>query len=116
MDESYIYKSYHRHVDSLLDPNDEQDLKTKAEHKGKRYCFIAAIIDGDRRPDMVAVTEDNRPDVDKARLIHETLDIFGGGTEQTADCRGMFDSVYFINWMEKMLQAWLMEMFKTLSS
>lgn len=48
MDESYIHKNYCRHDDSLYDPNDEQDLETKAMHKGSRYCFIAAIIDEDK--------------------------------------------------------------------
>ena len=47
MDESYIHKNYCRHEDSLYDPNDEQDFKTVATHKGQRYCFIAAIVDAD---------------------------------------------------------------------
>ena len=45
MDESYIRKKYQRHENSLFDPNDEQDLEVKALHKGRRYCFIAVIID-----------------------------------------------------------------------
>ena len=105
MDESYIHKNYHRHDDSLFDPNDEQDLETKAQHKGKRYCFIAAIIDDDRRPEMQAIPDDVRPNANKAGLMHETLDIFEGGKKQTADYHGMFDSAYFINWMVKLLQA-----------
>ena len=105
MDESYIHKNYQRRDDSLFDPNDEQDLETKAQHKGKRYCFIAAIIDDSRSPDVMAIPDDVRPDVDKAGLMHETLDIFEGGKKQTADYHGMFDSVYFIKWMDKLLQA-----------
>ena len=58
IDESYIHKNYHRHDDSIFDPNDEQDLETKAQHKGKRYCFIAAIIDDDRRPEVMAIPEE----------------------------------------------------------
>ena len=49
MDESYIHKNYCRDDDSLYDPNDEQDLETKAMHKGSRYSFIAAIIDEDKQ-------------------------------------------------------------------
>ena len=45
MNESYIHKNYQRHDDSLFDPNDEQDLETKAQHEGQRFCFITAIVD-----------------------------------------------------------------------
>ena len=40
VDESYIHKNYHRHDDSLFDPNDEQDMETKAQHKGKRQVLF----------------------------------------------------------------------------
>ena len=105
MDESYIHKNYHRHDDSLFDPNDEQDLETKAQHKGQRYCFIAAIIDDDRSPENLAIPEDVRPNVDKAGLMYETLDIFVGGKKQTADYHGMFNTDYFVSWMGKLLNA-----------
>jgi transposase len=43
-DESYIHEHYNRNDDSIWDPNDEQDVMTsKAKHKGRRYCFVAAI-------------------------------------------------------------------------
>ena len=48
MDESYIHKNYQRHENSLFDPNNKQDLEVKAMHKGRQYCFIAAIIDEDQ--------------------------------------------------------------------
>ena len=82
MDESYIHKNYHRHDDSIFDPNDEQDLETKAQHKGKRYCFIAAIIDDDRRPEVMAIPEEIRLAIYKAGLMHKTLDIFEGGKKK----------------------------------
>ena len=90
---------------SCFDPNDEQDMETKAQHKGKRYCFIAAIIDDNQSPAVMAIPDNLRPDADKAGFMHETLDIFEGGKKQTADYHGMFDSAYFIKWMEKLLQA-----------
>lgn len=43
IDESYVHHHYFRHNDPLYDPNDEKDLAVKAQHKGPRYCFIAAI-------------------------------------------------------------------------
>ena len=55
MDESYIHKNYHKYDDSLFDPNDEQDLERIAQHKGKHYCFIAAIIDDDKSPGVLAL-------------------------------------------------------------
>ena len=105
IDESYIHKNYHRHDDSIFDLNDEQDLETKAQHKGKRYCFIAAIIDDDRRPEVMSIPEEIRPAIHKAGLMHKTLDIFEGGKKQTVDYHGMFNMAYFINWMKKLLEA-----------
>jgi hypothetical protein len=103
MDESYIHKNYQRHDDSLFDPNDEQDLETKAQHKGKRYCFIAAIIDADKR--RPALPDEIKPECQKAQVMLETLDIFEGGKKQTADYHGMFDTTYFVKWMEKLLEG-----------
>ena len=76
MDESYVHKNYCRHDDSLYDPNDEQDLQTVAIHKGRRYCFIAAIIDADP-----SVAAEHRTPNDRAHLLTETLDIFEGEHE-----------------------------------
>ena len=105
MYESYIHKNYHRYDDSIFDPNDEQDLEAKAQHKGKWYRFITAIIEDDRCPDMMTIPEDVRPSVCKAGLMHEIFDIFEVSKKQTVDYHGTFDSVYFIKWMEKLLQA-----------
>jgi hypothetical protein len=44
IDESYICEHYHRNEDSLWDPNDDQDVSyQKEKHKGRMYCFCAAI-------------------------------------------------------------------------
>lgn len=44
LDESYIHQHYKKDVDSLYDPNDEQDLQVgKDQNKGNRYCFLCAI-------------------------------------------------------------------------
>jgi transposase len=48
LDESYVHHHYHRHEDSVHDPNDESDMMCKIQHKGRRYCFLAAI-QGDGR-------------------------------------------------------------------
>ena len=77
----------------------------KNENQAKRYCFIAAIINDDRCPEVMAIPKDIRPAVDKAELMHETLDIFEGGIKQTKNYHGMFESAYFINWMKKLLDA-----------
>lgn len=74
LDESYVHQNYARHDDSLFDPNNEQDLQVTVKHKGRRYCFIAAIIDDDP-----AIEEARRTDADSAQLLMETLDIFEGG-------------------------------------
>jgi transposase len=44
MDESYIHEHYNRSDDSLWDPSDNLDIQFgKSKHKGRRYCFAAAI-------------------------------------------------------------------------
>ena len=105
MDDSYIHKNYCRHDDSLYDPNDEQDLQTTPFHEGQRYCFIAAIVDAD-----YTVAEKDRSATQKAHLMKDTLHIFEGGSRNnkkkaTKDYHGMFDFVYFKNWMETLLLA-----------
>lgn len=100
LDESYVHHNYARHDDSLFDPNDEQDLQVAVKHKGRRYCFIAAIIDAD-----ASIEESERTDAQTAYLMDETLDIFEGGKKQTKDYHGMFVSDYFERWMKKLLDT-----------
>ena len=103
MDESYIHKNYQCHDDSLFDPNDKHDLEVKAMHKGRRYCFIAAIIDEDQS--MRDIPDQDRPMTSKPQLLLDTYDVFEGGRKQTVDYHGMFDTAYFVKWMEKLLDA-----------
>jgi hypothetical protein len=43
-DESDIHEHYHRNEDSLFYPSNNQDvIYQKEKHKGRRYCFCAAI-------------------------------------------------------------------------
>ena len=101
MDESYIHKNYARHHDSLYDPNDEKDVQVKAQHKGSRYCFIAAIVDAD-----YTIPEEFREEDQHAHLILDTLNVFvGGGGKRTKDYHGMFDTKYFQGWMGKLFDA-----------
>lgn len=100
MDESYIHQNYCRYDDSLYDPNDEQDLITIPNYKGRRYCFIAAIVDAD-----YTISEELRNSHQQAHLMLDTLDIFEGGKKQTKDYHGMFNHEYFVQWMEKLIQA-----------
>ena len=60
----------------MYEPNDEQDLTTIGKHKGRRYSFLAAIIDADR-----AVPEHIRNEEQKAKLLNETHDISQGGNK-----------------------------------
>jgi hypothetical protein len=65
-DESYIHEHYHRNEDSLWDPNDDQDvIYQKEKHKGRRYCFCAAI----QGPDPRVVVEAHQEPEDKAGLV-----------------------------------------------
>ena len=82
----------------MYDPNDEQDLTTIAQYKGQRYCFISAIVDA-----YHSVPDFELTDAQKAGLLHDTLDIFGGGNNHTKDYYGMFNHAYFVGWMRKLL-------------
>ena len=44
MDEIYIHKNYHRHDDSLFNPNDEQDLKRIANTKGNVIVLLQPLL------------------------------------------------------------------------
>ncbi|RHY94243.1 hypothetical protein DYB35_001234 [Aphanomyces astaci] len=88
-DESYIHHHYKCHNDSLYDPNDSLDKAPKEKHKGRRYCFIAAILDA--------------PTVD-CQLMG--LDIFTGGkstAKEPKDYHGMFNHEYYVTWFGKLL-------------
>jgi hypothetical protein len=104
LDESYIHRHYKSHGNTIYDPTDERPLP-KDQHKGKRYCFIAAILS----EDPLAIDKDSP--ASKAQLMKETIDIFSPdskGTKrkkETKDYHGMFDSSYFANWMSKLLAA-----------
>lgn len=67
-DESYIYHHYWWYEDTFYDPNDEQNLAENVKHKGRRYYFIAAMIDVDH-----SISEEQRATPEQAELVHETL-------------------------------------------
>lgn len=102
MDESYCHHHHKAHTDSLFDPTDARPVP-KDQHKGRRYCFIGAIVSADP-----TVPEAARGDEQKAHFMADTLDIFEGranrtGKPQTKDYHGMFDHDYFVGWMTKLL-------------
>ncbi|CAK4169909.1 unnamed protein product, partial [Aphanomyces euteiches] len=76
-DESYIHHHYKCPNFDLYDPSDELDFQPKEKHKGRRYCFIAAILDA--------------PSMDNRGLA---LDIFTGGNTKAKvpkDYHAMFN-------------------------
>jgi len=122
-DESYIHHNYKCHGDSLYDPVDDRPV-SKEEHKGRRYCFIAAILSKDPHAPTSdelgalpaappATAADHLGPLPApptpshaAQLMRETVDIFTGGTskkKETADYHGMFDHKYYKGWMQKLL-------------
>ncbi|RHY23918.1 hypothetical protein DYB32_009028 [Aphanomyces invadans] len=87
LDESFIHHHYFRHSDSLFDPTDV--ATTKPKNKGRRYCFIAGILDDGS---------------DVSHLLG--LDIFVGGKKNgktVEDYHSMFNHDYFVDWFEKLL-------------
>ncbi|RHY54856.1 hypothetical protein DYB28_008742 [Aphanomyces astaci] len=88
-DESFIHHHYKCHNQSLYDPSDVLDVAPKEKHKGRRYCFIAAILDS--------------PTMDSRVMA---LDIFTGGTtlaNEPKDYHGMFNHAYYVGWFQRLL-------------
>jgi transposase len=115
MDESYVHQHYKLHDDFMFDPEDKRPVP-KDKMKGRRFCFIAAIISGTPAQPAGAAAgaaAAHAPPASAAgpaealrdaHLITETIDVFEGG-KQTKDYHGMFNSEYFVKWMETLLQA-----------
>ncbi|RHY89342.1 hypothetical protein DYB26_003262 [Aphanomyces astaci] len=88
-DESYIHHHYKSHHQALYDPSDTMDLPSKEKHKGRCYCFVAAIQDSPTLESKVMA-----------------IDIFTGGkstAKQPKDYHGMFDTEYYVAWFGRLL-------------
>jgi transposase len=101
LDESYIHEHYHRYDDSLWDPSDDQDIQIgKLKHKGRRYCFLAAIQGPDPRVEQPSPIRK-----EKAGLVHGSLWSFS--PQKKGDSKGdylkVFNSVNFITWWKEQL-------------
>ncbi|ETV95941.1 hypothetical protein H310_10600 [Aphanomyces invadans] len=84
-DESFIHHHYKAHHQSLYGPSEENDIPSKEKHKGRRYCFIAAVLYSPTMPSKVMA-----------------LHIFTGGKEPKV-YHGMFDHAYYVKWFERLL-------------
>ncbi|RHZ32287.1 hypothetical protein DYB26_009833, partial [Aphanomyces astaci] len=86
LDESFVHHHYSSHADSLYHPDDPMAM---SKHKGRRYCFIAGILD------------------DGSEVAHLLgLDIFKGGKKSgkiVKDYHTMFNHDYFVDWFDKLL-------------
>ncbi|DAZ94707.1 TPA: hypothetical protein N0F65_000022 [Lagenidium giganteum] len=98
MDERYVHHNYSRHQDFLYNPTDP--VTVKAKHKGRRYCFIAAIAAHDP-----SVPESDGKELRLAHLMRNTIDIFEGGKKQkqAKDYHSMFNQEYFVSWMQNLM-------------
>ncbi|RQM31148.1 hypothetical protein B5M09_005203 [Aphanomyces astaci] len=88
-DESYIHHHYKCRNQDLYDPSDTLDTPAKEKHKGRRYCFIAGILDSATLDSKVLA-----------------LDIFTGGTTASKapkDYHAMFNHTYYVDWFAKLL-------------
>jgi hypothetical protein len=100
-DESYIHEHYHCNEDSLFDPNNEQDvIYQKEKHKGRRYCFCAAI----RGPNPLGeeATED-----DKTGLVPGSVWAFcpQKKSNHQGDYHKVFNGTNYIAWFHNQLVA-----------
>ena len=88
-------------LELFWDPNDDKDLQVgKTMHKGRRYCFMAAIQGADPR-----VEPPNRSDSEKAGLVPGTFWAFcpQKKTDHTGDYHKVFNGSNFVNWWKTQL-------------
>jgi transposase len=101
LDESYIHEHYHRFDDSLWDPSDDQDVQVgKMKHKGRRYCFLAAIQGPDPRVEQPSPIRK-----EQAGLVPRSLWRFSPQVKKdsTGDYHKVFNSTNFIAWWRDQL-------------
>ncbi|OQS02220.1 hypothetical protein THRCLA_21474 [Thraustotheca clavata] len=87
-DQSYIHHHYTSHHETIYHPDDHRDAPKKM-HKGRRYCFNAAILDDGENDSRVLA-----------------LDIFEGGKKDkkvVKDYHKMFDHSYYCKWFNRLL-------------
>jgi len=99
MDESYIHHHYHRHENSLWDPNDELDLQQKMQHKGKRYCIIGAIIEPNPR-----VRNPTQPE-DRGHVVPGLLRQWEAGLKKPARKQNESDKDYDARCKKKLKES-----------
>jgi transposase len=94
-DESYIHEHYKGADDSLWDPDDDQDVKTtKDKHKGRRYCFCAAIQGPNPRVAVPVLNED------KAGMVPGSLWAFcpQKKNDHQGDYHKVFNGNNYVKW------------------
>jgi hypothetical protein len=103
-DESYIHEHYHCNEDSLFDPEDDQDvIYQKEKHKGRRYCFCAAIQDSD----PCVVVEPHQEPEDKAGMVPGLIWAFcpQKKSNHQGDYHKVFNGTNYIAWFRNQLIA-----------
>jgi len=99
LDESYIHHHYKRHDDSIYDPNDPHYQQPREQHKGKRYCFVAAITAGNLR-----VEESKQQGADRPHLLRSSVYVFlSKNDDGKGDYHKNFNGTNFIDWFENTL-------------
>lgn len=91
LDESFIHQHHQRKFDSIYDPNVDVGNLPIAKMKGRRLCFIAAMVGKNPLQDT--------NDFDKAQLIRESVFIFEGN-KQNGDYHKNFNGLNFTDWFK----------------
>jgi hypothetical protein len=100
MDESCIHEHYNKNDRSVWDPKDVLDIQHgKSKHKGRRYCFAAAIQGPDPFVDVPELASE------KAGLVPGTIWAFcpqKKGSDQ-GDYHKVFNGENFVTWWKNQL-------------
>lgn len=98
-DESYLHQFYQREKESFYDPSDPEFRQPRIRHKGRRWCFIAAIQSDAHVPDG-----EERKESDKAGLIRKSVWIFSPNKKDSSgDYHKAFNGSNFVNWFKNYL-------------
>ncbi len=96
LDESYINNHHNFFQRSYLFEDDADDIPQRLQKKGRRLCFIAAIVG--QNPHGIT-NDDDRP-----HILMDTLEIFEA-TSESGDYHGNFNSHLFYKWFSSKLMV-----------
>jgi transposase len=100
LDESYCHQHHNHNDQCVYNPDDKLDFQEKrAQNRGARYCFLAAIQGPNPRKEICV------DPADQARLVPNSVMMFQPSTrkDSSGDYHKVFNGGNFIKWFKEQL-------------